>query len=124
MAYMSSEKKAKLAPAIKQICAKHGVKASLSVRNHTTLVLTISEGKIDFFKDAHESAKESGSMEVSVYWISERYTGTALAFLTEAHQAMMDGNHDRSDLMTDYYEVGWYAAINVGKWDKPYKLTK
>jgi hypothetical protein len=33
-------------------------------------------------------------------------------------------NHDNSDPMTDYYDVGHYTKINIGKWDKAYQLTK
>lgn len=124
MAWIDSEKKAQLSPAVKAICKKYGIKATLSVRHHSTLVLTIAEGKIDFLKEAHESAQASGHADINVYWIKSRYTGEALKFLTEVHQAMMDGNHDRSDIMTDYFDVGWYCAIQVGKWDKPYKLIK
>jgi len=51
MAYMSQEKKAKLAPAIKTILKKHGVKGSIAVRNHSTLVVNISKGSIDFGGD-------------------------------------------------------------------------
>lgn len=29
-------------------------------------------------------------------------------------------NYDRSDSMTDYFDVGFYSHIRVGKWDKPY----
>lgn len=29
-------------------------------------------------------------------------------------------NFNHSDSMTDYFHVGHYANISVGKWDKPY----
>ena len=51
MAYVSQELKAKLAPTIKAICKKYGVKATLSVRNHSSLVLTVKQGSIDFGGD-------------------------------------------------------------------------
>jgi hypothetical protein len=25
--------------------------------------------------------------------------------------------------MTDYFDVGWYIDIKIGKWDKPYNFT-
>lgn len=122
MAYMDSETKAKLSPAIKAVCAKYGVKASLSVSHHSTLRLTISESSIDFLVNAHESAKKSGHLQVNTYWIKDHFEGVARDFLLEVRAAMMAGNHDRSDSMTDYFDIGWYVDINVGKWDKPYKL--
>jgi hypothetical protein len=35
----------------------------------------------------------------------------------------MAGNYNNSDIMTDYFDVGWYIEINVGKWNKEYNLT-
>jgi hypothetical protein len=32
-------------------------------------------------------------------------------------------NHDNSDIMTDYFDVGWYLNINVGGWNKPYTVV-
>jgi hypothetical protein len=37
---------------------------------------------------------------------------------------MMVGNHDRSDIQSDYFDVGWYVDINIGRWNKPYALVK
>jgi hypothetical protein len=34
----------------------------------------------------------------------------------------MNGNHDNSDIMTDYFDVGWYFNLSVGDWDKPFKV--
>jgi len=47
----------------------------------------------------------------------------AKEFLLKLKDAMMVGNHNNTDLMTDYFDVGWYIKINVGKWDKPYEVT-
>lgn len=123
MAWMNSERKAKLAPAIKAACKKYGVKATLSVYHHSTLCLNVSESKIDFL-EGHDAAQQSQHVSVNVYHIDRHFTGKALAFLSEVHAAMMDGNHNNSDLQSDYFDVGWYTEINIGKWDKPYKLIK
>lgn len=47
MAYMNQERKAQLAPAIKAHCAKYGMKASIAVRTHSTLVVNIKSGPLD-----------------------------------------------------------------------------
>ena len=39
MAYMSQEKKAKIAPKVKEILKRYGIKGRLGVNNHSTLVL-------------------------------------------------------------------------------------
>ena len=125
MAYMSQEKKAKIAPQVKAILKKYNVKASLAVRNHMTLVLNVKQGPIDFIKDFGnpEDAKKFG-IQVNPYWYHEHFTGESKKFLTEVITAMNDGNHDRSDIQTDYFDVGWYVDVNIGQWNKPYALEK
>jgi hypothetical protein len=51
MAYVFQEKKANLAPTIKAILKKYNVKGTLSVRNHSSLVLNIKSGKMDFVEN-------------------------------------------------------------------------
>lgn len=136
MAYMSQAKKAELAPAIKAICKKYGIKASLAVQHHSGLVLNIKEGPIDFIgnsnavcaADFYQVAQgfqpnDSGNQSVNPYHYKKHYDGKALAFLEEVIPAMMIGNHNNSDIMTDYFDVGWYIYVNVGQWDKPYKVV-
>lgn len=138
MAYMNQERKQKIATALKPILAKYGVKGSLSVRNHSSIVLTLKSGKIDFIenfiKTDHESnigrkmsqdqidyLRKNQSMDVNVYWIKDHYSGIAKAFLTEAMQALKSADwYDESDAMTDYFNTAYYVDINVGKWNKPY----
>ena len=115
MAYVSQELKAKLAPTIKAICKKYNVKASLAVRHHSTLVLNVKEGDIDFGGDR---------IQVNPYWYKDHYKGRALAFLSEVIPAMNAGNWDKSDIQTDYFNVGWYIDVNIGRWNKPYALVK
>ena len=136
MAYMSQERKAQLAPAIKAICKKYGVKASIAVRNHMTLVVNIKSGNIDFIgnynkvagqKYAHTAAGFRAAdryLDVNPHWYHEHFDSRALSFLSELIPAMNAGNHDRSDIQTDYFDVGWYIDVNVGRWDKPYALEK
>jgi hypothetical protein len=51
MAYVSQDMKAKLAPTIKAICKKYGIKASIAVRHHSTLVLNVRQGSIKFIEN-------------------------------------------------------------------------
>jgi len=118
MAYMSQELKKQLAPQIKKICKEYGVKATLAVLHHSTLVLNISKSNIDFDLDGRTYE------QVNVYHINSHYKGVAKEFLSKVHDAMMVGNHDNSDLMSDYFDVGWYTDINIGRWNKPYTLEK
>ena len=126
MAYVSQELKAKLAPKIKAICKKYGVKASLAVRNHSVLCLNIKSGKIDFlgnYARDNEYAKKYGHIDVNTYWYQDHFDGVARDFFSEVIPAMNAGNHDNSDIQVDYFDVGWYIDVNVGRWNKPYELT-
>lgn len=134
MAYMSQSRKAALAPEIKKICKEYGVKASIAVNNHSTLVLNIKSGRLDFIgngnavnetkPDGRRGVPAKDYLQINPYWFQEHFTGEVKEFLTKVYSAMMVGNHNNSDIMTDYFDVGWYVDINVGQWDKPYILEK
>jgi hypothetical protein len=141
MAYFNQERKQERAPAIKAILKKYGVKGSLAVRNHMTFVLNIKSGKIDFIEnfiqtdidkpygnkmstEQIEYIRKNQSLDVNTYWYQENYSGKAKSFLKEVLAAMNGGNHDNSDVQTDYFDVGWYVDVNIGSWDKPYILEK
>jgi hypothetical protein len=122
MAYVSQQMKSELAPAIKTILKKYGIKGSIAVQNHSTLVLNIKSGKIDFAKD---STSDNFNYQVNTYWVHEHYTGKAKKFLAEVIAAMKGPKFfDHSDSMTDYFHVSHYIDINLGKWNKPYVLEK
>jgi hypothetical protein len=136
MAYMNQERKAKIQAAIKPILNRYGVKGSLSVRHHSTIVLTLKSGKIDFIENSNRVCSAShyqvsngfrlntkGYSDVNPYWYQEHYDGQALAFLKEVMAVLNSGNHDRSDVQTDYFDVGWYVDVNVGRWDRPYQVV-
>ena len=134
MAYMSQEKKSKIAPVVKQVLAKYGVKGSLAVRDHMTLVLNIKSGPIDFIQNYNEvvgnqpggfrlGSPATDHLDVNPYWYHEHFSGVAKSFLTEIMVAMNDGNYDNSDVQSDYHDIGWYTDINLGKWNKPYIFT-
>ena len=141
MAYVSQELKAKLAPSIRAVCKKHGIKASVAVRNHSTLVLNVKQGNIDFVENFIETDKaksyckymdedqisylrKNQSLDVNPYHYRDHFSGRALEFLQEVMPIMNDGNWDKSDIQTDYFNVGWYVDVNIGRWNKPYALEK
>ena len=112
--------KKELAPTIKAICKKYGIKGSLAVRHHSTLVLNIKSGKIDFAK---LSTSENYNYQVNTYWTDSHYTGKAKKFFAEVIAAMKGPKFfDHSDAMTDYFHTAYYFHLNVGEWDKPYQF--
>lgn len=138
MAYMSQEKKQKIAARVKPILKAYNVKGSLRVRNHSTLVLTLRSGTLDFIHDLvdnrmsllgevqldKDKLREKYSLDVNPYWFQEHYTGRSLAFLSEVFEAMKSADwYDRTDAQVDYFDTAYYVDVNIGDWNKPYALT-
>jgi hypothetical protein len=131
---MDQTRKAKITKMLKPILAKYKVKGSLSVRNHSTIVLTLKSGAIDFIGNSNRvcgndfyqvqrgfKPTTTGYDQVNPYWFQDHYDGDAKAFLTEAFNALKSANwYDESNAMIDYFNTAYYVDINIGKWDKPY----
>ncbi len=140
MAHMSQERKAQLSPAIKAHCKAYGVKATIAVRNHSTLVVNIKSGKLDLCVNSFEACHEQYSrkypdstpqtladykaIQVNQYRCHEHFTGACRDFIVELVRLMNIGNHNRNDIQNDYYDVGWYVSVNIGRWSTPYVVTK
>ena len=104
------------------------------MNNHSTLVLNIKAGTIDFIGNFNRVCSNnhyyvssgfrpvSGSLSVNEYHYEKHFDGEALAFLSELMPAMNVGNHDNSDIQSDYFDVSWYVDVNIGAWNKPYIL--
>ena len=117
MAYVSKQDKAELAPGIKAVLKKYSMKGSISVRNHSTLVVKIMSGAIEF--DTCE-----GYHDVNVYWIDTHFAGIERDFLNELLNAMKGTKYfNNDDAMTDYFSRSHYTDITVGTWKKPYVYT-
>ncbi|MBU2843545.1 hypothetical protein [Acidithiobacillus thiooxidans] len=123
MAHMTKEHKARIAAELKKFMPKNW-KYSLAIRHHAEIVMTIQSAPIDILAAAGKpDAKE---MSLTRYFrASELFkSNPELAELFQKIRDALDlDNHDRSDLMTDYFDVGHYLTINIGKWNKPFTLA-
>lgn len=134
MAYISQEMKKELAPQIKAVLKKYGVKGTIGIDNHSCLVVNLSEGELDFIGAANEHNREYAERtgqqfyEVKGYYQANPYRadedkGIIGKFFGELIGAMKGNKwYDRSDAMTDYFDTAYYLNINVGRWNKDYKL--
>jgi hypothetical protein len=114
MAYVSQEDKAKLAPGIKAVLDKYGMKGTISIRHHSSLVVTLRSGAIDF---------GGTNIDVNEYWIHEHYTGVARSFLTELLAAMKGPDYFcNDDSQSDYFHRSHYTDIRIGSWKQDYVL--
>ena len=122
MAYVSKQDKAELAPGIKAVLKKYSMKGSISVRNHSTLCVKISQGAIDF---SEQFTNGDTYIQVNEYWIDQHYTGIHRRFLNELLTAMKGPKYfNNDDAMTDYFHRSHYTDINIGMWNKPYAFVK
>ena len=138
MASMNQKTKAELAPGIKAVLKKYGMKGSIAVRNHMVLVVNIKSGKLDVMQNWYDTVTKNGVftvnsygdnikkpeyLDVNQYWIDDQYTGNVLHFLRELYYAMKGNKwYDRSDIQSDYFDTAYYMDINIGSWNKPYEL--
>lgn len=141
MAHFTKEQKKAIAPKIAEIGKKYGVKATLAIRHHSTVVLNIASGEIDFIGNAKETEANDpyaqaqldrlnggksmieDYIDVNQYHMDKHFTGKALEYLEEVYKVLMTGNYNNDDVQTDYFDRGWYVDMNIGKWDKPYIFT-
>lgn len=137
MAYMNQETKAKIVDALKPVMKKYGIKASYSVRNHSSIVVLIKSGPIDFIGNFVETLQASPAhnkedriqwvtkdqcLDVNQYWLDSQFTGKALECLEEIFKTIKTAGNwfDKSDAQTDYFNTAFYIDVNVGKWNQPY----
>jgi Large polyvalent protein associated domain 29 len=62
-------------------------------------------------------------IDVNKFYIDrdDRLTQEAKTILEEVKRISNQWNWDRSDPMTDYFDVNYYFHLHVGRWDKPYE---
>lgn len=100
MAYMSTEKAAKIRNALKAKFPE--IKFSIRKEHHSSINVNIMESP--YFEDGEENVPRSNNIikqiEEIVREVGEYY--------------------NNSDAMIDYFDTAFYYHIEVGKWDKPH----
>lgn len=139
MAYITKEQVKEKAFKIKAIAKKYGCKATISGSNSSTITVRFVEGKIDFWqnyidtmeknlkvydKEHIEWQKSKGTLKINHYWYENHYSDEVYELIKEVMEVLSEGHYDNSDAMTDYFNCAWYMDIQVGRWEKPYKLLK
>jgi len=132
MAYMTQEHKARIQAQLKRVIPT-GWKWSLRVRHHSTLVLTIQSAPVDLISEWHSSHPDKqkaaeykadvcarGYLQVNEYYLDRQFSGKTCEIMRAIRSAMDLDNHDNSDPQTDYFDVGHYISINLGRWNKPF----
>jgi hypothetical protein len=125
MAYMSQEHKARIVTELKKVIPT-GWKYSVAVRHSSTIVLTIASAPVNLIasqKCADEYTKSKMYSDVNNYHLEHHFEGALLETFKKINEALNLDNFDKSDPTTDYFNVGHYVDINIGRWNKPFVVT-
>ena len=128
MAYISKEQVKEKQTKLAKLNKEYGVKASFSGSNSSSLNLTIHSGSINFFDYLDSGIKEriGETLHIQLNHYSYQHgwfdDSKALDYLNKAYSIMLEGHFDESDSQSDYFYCSWYNHIQIGKWNKPYKV--
>lgn len=131
MAYVNQEKKALIASELKKVVPP-GWKYSLAVENRSTIVMTIYSAPINIIKafkpTPYFDPSTATHLSVNPFHFRSQMSHIANPALAETIAqilgALNTGNYDRSDPQTDYFDVGHYVELRVGRWDKPFVCSQ
>ena len=129
MAFISQQDKKTLAPAIKAVFKKYGLKGTIAIKNNMTLCANVSAGRLDLIG----AADQIGGRPWRNHYQANAYGATnpkykdinidIFNFYEDLKKAMRGSLwFDKSDIMTDYFHTAYFLDINIGQWNKPYKL--
>lgn len=88
------------------------LKLSVTRENHSSVNVFIMEAPVKFTDRSYE--------QLNPFYL-DRYQNSDI--LEKIREICNRGNYNKSDSQTDYFEVGHYFNLSIGKWDKPFKLT-
>ena len=114
MAYISPEKVKEIRDRLKvEFPSKKGWKLSVTGKNYSSLNVAIMEAPVKFTEKDYE--------QLNPYHL---HTYSNSKHLQKISDICNETNFNKSDSMTDYHHVGFYFHLDIGKWDRPFKLVK
>ena len=118
MAYITQEQKKEIAANLKEALKgfKGKIKYSLSIRDSRQIIFTLQESP--FFCSAN--GEQDVTIEEGWFKRNRSHSATEIEFLTAVFNCLNEGNFDNSVSQRDYFSVGWYTDLNLGKVGKPY----
>ena len=115
MAYVSQEEMKEIAPVVKAILKEYGLKGTLSIQHHSTLVVKIKD-TVGMFADKMDDFSKKWGLDINEYWIEEHYgKGTVRSeMLNRVHAAMKGENwFCKDDIQSDYFHRKHYVDMKV-----------
>jgi hypothetical protein len=125
MAYITTEETKEIRKALKENFPEW--KFSVRREHHSSVRVTILEGPKDFSDILHEHR----AMTINHYWLNkygkhEPFFQKIIDIIKTAPAKATNGRawYDRSDAMTDYFDIAFYIHLELGRWEKPYKIRR
>lgn len=117
MAYITTERVAEIRKELKS--AFPTFKFSVTRKHYSTVDVAILAADIDLLQCENDGKTYAA---VNNYWIGENYKDRPeiKAALLKISDIVNNGNFDNSDSQTDYFHVGYYVDISIGRYDKPF----
>lgn len=117
MAYISKQGITEIRNELKRrFPRKEGWKFSVRNVNHSSVYCTIQMAPVRFTQGNYEQINQYRSEEYENPEILQDIIDICNGNFPESKNK----NYDNSDVMTDYFDVGWYIHIQQGSWDKPF----
>lgn len=112
MAYITTEQVATIRKNLaEKFPKKDGWKLSVTREHSQKVQVRIMEAPVLFTENEYQ--------QINIFFTESYINGD---LLKEMLDICNRGNHDNSDVQTDYFDVGWHIGLSVGKWDKPFVL--
>lgn len=97
-------------------------KFSVRMPRYGSIAIALMQAPFEAFINPNEHTHE----QVNQYHLDkdEVLTPEAIQTMKGVYEIAMAYNHDRSDSMTDYFDVKFYLDLEVGKYDKPFVVVE
>ncbi len=91
-----------------------------------SLSVALTVAPVQVLSDEYLAENEGRAyFQVNNYYIEEsvRLTEEGKVMLSKVNEISNRRNWDKSDMMTDYFNVNYYFQFAVGKWDKDFQIA-
>ena len=118
MSYISTQKVAEIRANLK----KEFPEIKFSVRKSSgahSIEVSIMKAPYEFRPIGKET---KGYSSMNDYWFKE-HGWRHVNILERIVEICNDGNWNNSNAQIDYFDVGWYVSLHIGKWNQEFQLT-
>ena len=116
MAYISTEEVKVIREELKKnFPSRLGWKLSIVRKDYLSLSISIIQAPFELRNDQNNSYEP-----VNQYWIESRENTQSIPPLKKIFEIANKNNYNRSDVQSDYFDVGYYLNISIGHFGKPF----